>query len=618
MSHAQQAIAIYTRKSKFTGKGESVGNQAELCRAYIRLHFGEEAAETAIVYEDEGFSGGNLNRPDFKRMMEAARAHRLSAIIVYRLDRISRNISDFSNLIDDLERLQIDFISIREKFDTSSSMGRAMMFLTSVFSQLERETIAERIRDNMHELAKTGRWLGGTTPTGYTSESIKTVSVNGKSKKACRLALLPEEAELVKHIFRRFLATDSLTAVEAELLQQCAKTKTGRDFTRFSIKNILRNPVYLIADAEAYRYFADRNAELFSGPSDFDGQHGILAYHRTDQKKGRAAIDLPMQEWIISVGQHPGLIPGRDWIRVQESLERNRSRAYRKPRSNGALLTGVIFCRCGSRMYPKLTKRLNADGQPIYSYLCKRKETSRASRCSARNANGNLLDAAVISEIRELSENAGTFLSRLEMSKRHYTVSRDRYEAKPDKLRKEMADHDKKIAGLIDSLAGVDDSGTRKLITGRIEELGRSREELAARIAAWECPAEAHRLSGTEFDLMRRRFLNFRESIDGMSIEQKRSAVRALVRKVVWDGECAHVVLFGAQGSGIECSPSLPSETENIKEEDSPGELHPPVAAKARRGENSIFDAAGGIGGKTRPLFRSVAGDSLDQSDRAD
>ena len=96
-------------------------------------------------------------------MMDAAKKRKFKAIIVYRLDRISRNISDFASLIEELARLDISFVSIKEQFDTSTPMGRAMMYVASVFSQLERETIAERIRDNMHELAKTGRWLGGTT-----------------------------------------------------------------------------------------------------------------------------------------------------------------------------------------------------------------------------------------------------------------------------------------------------------------------------------------------------------------------------------------------------------------------------------------------------------------------
>ena len=182
------------RKSRYTGKGESIGNQIDLCREYIRTHYGDAAAQQAVVFEDEGFSGGNLNRPDFKKMMTAAKARKIRAIVVYRLDRSS--ISDFSSLIEELGRLDIDFVSIRESFDTSSPMGRAMMYIASVFSQPEREIIAERIRDNMHELAK-----------------------------------------------------------------------TGRSFTRFSIKSILQNPVYLVADKDAYPYFVDNESELFAPES---------------------------------------------------------------------------------------------------------------------------------------------------------------------------------------------------------------------------------------------------------------------------------------------------------------------------------------------------------------
>ena len=142
-------FVIYSRKSKFTGKGESIENQIELCRQYIAAHFGADEAKSAFVYEDEGFSGGTLQRPQFKKMMSDSQKMEFAAIVVYRLDRISRNIGDFAKLIEDLGNRKIDFISIREQFDTSSPMGRAMMYIASVFSQLERETIAERIRDNM-------------------------------------------------------------------------------------------------------------------------------------------------------------------------------------------------------------------------------------------------------------------------------------------------------------------------------------------------------------------------------------------------------------------------------------------------------------------------------------
>ena len=130
---------------------------------------------------------------------------------------------------------------------------------------------------------------------------------------------------------------------ETELLRQGIKTKTGRSFTRFSIKSILQNPVYLIADKDAYQYFVDNEAELFSPESDFDGVRGVLAYNRSDQEKGRATVYNPINEWIVSVGEHPGIISSNRWIRVQESLERNKSKSYHKSRGNEALLTGLLL-----------------------------------------------------------------------------------------------------------------------------------------------------------------------------------------------------------------------------------------------------------------------------------
>ena len=232
---------IYSRKSKFTGKGESIENQIELCRQYIAMHFGDDAAENVLVYEDEGFSGGNLERPQFKKMMKDSQKIEFAAIVVYRLDRISRNIGDFAKLIEDLGDRHIDFISIREQFDTSSPMGRAMMYIASVFSQLERETIAERIRDNMHELSKTGRWLGGTTPTGYASESLSSVTVDGKVKKACKLKPIPEEIQLVKTIFEVFMETGSLSKTDQYLLEHRCVTKRGKQFTRLTCLPSVQN-----------------------------------------------------------------------------------------------------------------------------------------------------------------------------------------------------------------------------------------------------------------------------------------------------------------------------------------------------------------------------------------
>ena len=547
MGKNQDIIAIYSRKSRFTGKGESIGNQVDMCRTYIATTFGAAYAENAIVFEDEGFSGGNLNRPDFKRMMKAAEKRQFRAVVVYRLDRISRNISDFAALIEQLGHLKIDFISIRESFDTSSPMGRAMMYIASVFSQLERETIAERIRDNMHELAKTGRWLGGITPTGYTSESVKSITVDGKSKKAYKLKIIPAEAEIVRIVYALYIETDSLTMTEAELLRRCIKTKNGCHFTRFSIKAILQNPVYLIADRDAYQYFVNKGADLFSALEDFDGTHGILAYNRTDQKKGRSTVYLPISEWIVAVGQHPGMISAKQWIQVQESLERNKSKAYHKPQKNEALLTGLLWCQCGNRMYPKLSQGVTENGQQIYTYICKMKERSKRARCNQNNINGNQLDAAIMEELQTLEEDRSYLLAQLEKSKQFYTDMQEEHSSELEELQQEQEEIHRKVNAMIDALADFEDDTAMMCVKKRIKELSHQNEEIQSRIAALNCAADPCFMTDTEFDFMRRTLATLQDGVYHSTVEQKRAMMRHLVQRMVWDGKYVQVLLFGAE-----------------------------------------------------------------------
>nr|WP_255319480.1 recombinase family protein [Dendrosporobacter quercicolus] len=233
----------------------------------------------------------------------------------------------------------------------------------------------------MHELSKTGRCLGGTSPPGYVSEQVENVTIDGKTKKACKLKIIPEEAEIIKQIYKVFLETNSLTKTETYFIQNGYKTKNKKLFTRFALRNILTNPVYMIADEDAYRYLIENEVDLFAEKKDFDGKHGIMTYNRTIQKSGKANQIRPMEEWIVAVGKHIGLIKGSEWIQVQEYLEQNRSKSFRKPRSNVALLSGLLFCTCGDYMRPKLSKRLDAQGEFIYSYLCAMKEKSRSHVC---------------------------------------------------------------------------------------------------------------------------------------------------------------------------------------------------------------------------------------------
>ena len=543
-------FVIYSRKSRFTGKGESIENQIEMCRRYISSHYGEEEAEAALVYEDEGFSGGNLDRPMFKNMMKDSQKIKFAAIVVYRLDRISRNIGDFAKLIEDLADREIDFISIREQFDTSSPMGRAMMYIASVFSQLERETIAERIRDNMHELAKTGRWLGGNTPTGYESESISNVNVDGKTRKACKLKILPDEIRVVKLIFDKFTETGSLTVTERFLMNENHKTKRGKRFTRFAVKGILSNPVYMIADEAAYDYFVENDVELFAEKEAFNGKNGIMAYNRTLQKKGKTTQIKPMNEWIVSVGKHTGIISGGTWVKTQELLQLNKTKSYRRTRSNVALLSGVLYCgKCGNYMRPKLSNRTTETGEAVYSYLCTAKERSRSHICKVKNANGNVLDAKIIEAVKSFGKQNTDMAKQIMQAKKQMHVNSEGYDAELKKIKEQIKENENSIKSLVITLGRADGTNAEKYVLEQIDELHSRGEALKKRLCELETVINENGLSEREFDLIRRFLSAVGDNIDEYSVEQKRAAIKNFIRKIVWDGENADVYLLYSSDS---------------------------------------------------------------------
>lgn len=541
-------IAIYSRKSKFTGKGESIENQIELCHRYIDDTYPDISETDIVVFEDEGFSGKNTERPQFQKMMQMAEAGELKAIICYRLDRISRNISDFSQLIEKLEEMEIDFISMKENFTPDNPMGKAMMYICSIFAQLERETIAERILDNMHELAKTGRWLGGTTPTGYQSvEMTGRIELDGKTRKMHKLEIIKEEADLVRLIFRKFLETGSLTKVDEYLLMNNIKTKNNRNFSRFSIRGILENPVYMSADMEAWEYFENKGVEVFAPKECFHGKYGIMAYNKTKQNTAKSHDTRAITEWIIAIGKHKPLVSGADWVKAQSLLSQNKSKTYRKPKSVYALLSGILYCEnCGAYMRPKANRRILPNGEKSFSYLCETKEKTHRQHCDMKNPNGNELDRKVCNEIKKLVGDKSEFFQYLENAKKMIGQLENGSSTELQMLKNKICQNDKKIEALVTSLTKAENTPSYDYIIKEINELHKKNEQLKNTLADLNCRIQQNNLSENEFDILESILVQFSESFDLMSYEEKRRALRVFIDKVTWDGENVHIYLFGA------------------------------------------------------------------------
>ncbi len=393
-------FAIYCRKSKYTGKGESIETQEQYCKKYIDFYF-PDVQHHIETYSDVGYSGKTLDRPSFKNLLDDCQNHTIDFVIVYRLDRVSRNVSDFANLYQTLTDLGIGFISATEKYDTSTSGGRAMLFMACVFAQLERETVSERVRDSMYSLAQSGRWLGGNLPTGYTSvESTQ----NGK----IHYKLHPtDDIKLVELIYKKYLESLSLSTLESHLYACGITSPNSKRYTKSSLRGILENPTYCQSDSVSYEYLKSLGCKMFCNPHECN-HNGYLVYGRTSTD-GKTQKRTTPNDWVVSIGEHSGVISGEEWVSVQRALHRNES-SRRTIHHEESLLSGMLHCpNCHHKMFT----RTKTHG---YVYSCSQKLQFGTKACSSPNVDGSI-DSLLIENLLSVTPPNTEVIPQLESFK---------------------------------------------------------------------------------------------------------------------------------------------------------------------------------------------------------
>ncbi len=325
--------AIYVRQSVSRADSVSLETQEALCRG--------DAPQNAPVevYADSGFSGKNTDRPALTRMMQAAKAGQLSAVIVYKLDRISRNLADFTQLLRIFQAHGIRFISHTERFETDTPMGQAMQSLLMVFAQLERETISGRVRDAAFARAKIGFDTGGTAPIGFRKVPAL---LDGKST---QMLAIDDAAPIIAEGFRRYLAPDcSLAALAAHWNRQGMMTARGNVWTSAAVGRILRNPVYAMADMHVYTYLSSLGAELCA-PDPLPLHHGVFLY--ADRRANHAKF-TDLHDVLAICAPHEGFVAAETWLACQQKLTAHRQ-ARTLAHGKSSIYGGLLFCaRCGS------------------------------------------------------------------------------------------------------------------------------------------------------------------------------------------------------------------------------------------------------------------------------
>ena len=538
-----EVVGIYARKSVFAESSESVANQVKLCREYCERIF--PGCSFIIYDEDEGFSGKNTDRPSFQRLAADIKARKITVLCCYRLDRVSRSVRDFCALLDDLNRYGVSFVSLREHFDTSTPMGRAMLYLSSVFSQLERETIAERVMDSLYTMAKTGRWLGGVTPTGFESVPVESVR-DGVTRKQYKLSPVPDRLSQVLDLYVRFAEFGSVTKLLSYCLTHGIKSQNGKDFSRTTLRLLLTNPVYCTADDAAWRWFSSGDYDLCAKQEDFDGVHGLMPYNRT-HKVGDNTVKKPTVEWIIAVGAHPGTVPGALFVTAQRVLEANKSlgTSYKAPRTETALLSGVIRCaKCGSFMRPRMYGKPLPDGSRRFHYVCSCKIDTRKQLCDIHNAPMDV-DAMVIQTLKNLSTSDPFFDPSAVLAADAPSLPSS--ESTIRSLQADIETAQKKLDNIVDTIAGGVPVSARPRFFAQMEELDAEIVQKQKAIADLTDSAMAEKQHQDLRSHIASLLSSFDDSFACGSYDEKRRAIRSVVDSVEWDGENITISVLGAK-----------------------------------------------------------------------
>ena len=333
------AIILYARKSVERENSISCETQLEYCRSVIRPN---ERDEKIITFVDNGFSGGNVNRDGFQKMMKLVRQGKVKKVIVYKLDRISRSLSDFVNILQEFKEHKVEFVSSQESFDTSSPYGEMIVKLLMVFAEFERTSIINRVTQAYAHRSEMGFYMGGRQPYGF--ELVPTVIHNVKTKK---LNPIPAEVEQVRYIFEVYAQENvSLRRLLDILVAEGKQPLNGSSWTTAKLSTLLKNPIYVKADSDVYDYYDRHGVQMVTDVSLFTGEYGAQLYGHT--KHDPDAPDWSDMKLVLLT--HPGIVDSDIWLRCQRKLEKNRQigNSVSNPTS---WLAGKVICeKCGHTM----------------------------------------------------------------------------------------------------------------------------------------------------------------------------------------------------------------------------------------------------------------------------
>lgn len=337
---SEQRAALYIRVSThWQIDKDSLPVQREDLINYAKYALGIDKYE---IFEDAGYSAKNTDRPAFQQMMSRLRTGEFSHLLVWKIDRISRNLLDFAEMYSEIKKLGITFVSKNEQFDTSNAMGEAMLKIILVFAELERNMTSERVTAVMLSRASNGQWNGGKVPFGYNYD-----------KQTREFTINESEASVINLIYDTYEANNSLTLVARTLNEKGIYPRSGTPWNPTTVSTMLKNPFY----TGAYRY----------------------NYHDESKSGGNTSSKhiKDRSEWVYIENHHPAIIDAERQSRILAILESNRRSNHRSSktyiRKNVHIFAGLLYCGyCGNQMQSTIDRE-RADGYRPSIYACSRK-----------------------------------------------------------------------------------------------------------------------------------------------------------------------------------------------------------------------------------------------------
>lgn len=358
-SFRPKKVAIYIRVSTlYQIDRDSLPMQRKDLIAYAELILGINDYE---VFEDAGYSGKNTDRPAYQDMIQRIRNGEFSHMLVWKIDRISRNLLDFAEMYEELQELRVTFVSKNEQFDTSTAIGEAMLKIILVFAELERNMTSERVTAAMISRANNGQWNGGRIPFGY--------NYDPDSRK---FSVKEDEAQICQILKEDYLKNKSLTHTTRFLNERGYKTRSGAAWSQTTVWIIVSSPFY----AGIYRYNRYKGTD-----------------HRTEN---------PEDEWVMVPNHHPALFTMEEhdtMLQILKENSRSWENSFGRPHSSSTihLFSGIAYCgKCGNKM-TSTPGRLHTDGYHPSNYSCpKRRKTKE---CDNQTINDTIVGEFIINYI---------------------------------------------------------------------------------------------------------------------------------------------------------------------------------------------------------------------------